>query len=289
MRRRWLGDWTGAPARLAEAVIGLALLIGILELLGAVRAVRARSDRDRVRARRRGRMAIAEPTAGRRADHARGEGRAGAHPVALLAGATVIAEWGALTIQSYDVGIRGFDSLWYHLPVGGELRADREHHLAAVHRRRVPDAVLSGHRRDAARARDRAARARHAVAGTQPRVARRSPCSPRTASGDRAASAPPRLIGAALAMATHDDGLLAGRRRRQRRRRGVLPARRGGAADDRRPSTRPRCVLAAVAAGLAVGVKLTVLAPVLALTVGVVAIAPRGRRLAHGRRCGSAR
>ncbi len=39
-------------------------------------------------------------------------------------------------------------------------------------------------------------------------------------------------------------------------------------------------VLAAVAAGLAVGVKLTVLAPVLALTVGVIAIAPRTRRLA---------
>ena len=36
VRRRWLGDWTGAPARLAEAVIGLALLVGILELLGAV-------------------------------------------------------------------------------------------------------------------------------------------------------------------------------------------------------------------------------------------------------------
>jgi hypothetical protein len=34
-----------------------------------------------------------------------------------------------------------------------------------------------------------------------------------------------------------------------------------------------------VAAGLAVGVKLTVLGPVLGLTIGVVAIAPRGRRL----------
>ena len=28
----------------------------------------------------------------------------------------MIAEWAALSIQSYDVGIRGFDSLWYHLP-----------------------------------------------------------------------------------------------------------------------------------------------------------------------------
>jgi hypothetical protein len=39
-------------------------------------------------------------------------------------------------------------------------------------------------------------------------------------------------------------------------------------------------VVAGVAAGLAVGVKLTVLAPVLGLTIGVIAIAPRARRLA---------
>lgn len=36
IRRRILADWTGAPARLAESVIGLALLIGVLELLGTV-------------------------------------------------------------------------------------------------------------------------------------------------------------------------------------------------------------------------------------------------------------
>ena len=36
VRRRWLADWTGAPARLAEIVIGLATLVAILELLGTV-------------------------------------------------------------------------------------------------------------------------------------------------------------------------------------------------------------------------------------------------------------
>ena len=36
VRRRTLPDWTGAPARLAEVVIGLALLIAILEVLGAI-------------------------------------------------------------------------------------------------------------------------------------------------------------------------------------------------------------------------------------------------------------
>ena len=56
-------------------------------------------------------------------------------------------------------------------------------------------------------------------------------------------------------------------------------------ATSERPAAR---VLAAIAAGLAVGMKLTVLAPVLALTVGVIAIAPRGRRLATPG-CGSGR
>ncbi|MBV8712328.1 MAG: hypothetical protein JOY56_11150, partial [Solirubrobacterales bacterium] len=114
IRRRALADWTGPPARLAETVIGLALLVAILELLGAVglfalgpvlvacvlasaaivraapRAIRPRGPRS--------------PAIG-----------AGI-VIALLGAATVIAEWGALTVQSYDVGIRGFDSLWYHLP-----------------------------------------------------------------------------------------------------------------------------------------------------------------------------
>src|SRR6478752_10427346 len=36
VRRHWLADWTGAPARLAEIVIALATLVAILELLGTV-------------------------------------------------------------------------------------------------------------------------------------------------------------------------------------------------------------------------------------------------------------
>ena len=59
MRRRLLPDWAGAPARLAETVIGLALLVGILELLGAVGLFELGPDRGRVRARRRRRVALA--------------------------------------------------------------------------------------------------------------------------------------------------------------------------------------------------------------------------------------
>jgi hypothetical protein len=49
------------------------------------------------------------------------------------------------------------------------------------------------------------------------------------------------------------------------------------------PDRPAALVLAAVAAGLGVGVKLTVLAPILALTIGVIAIAPRARRIATAR------
>ncbi|MBV9417321.1 MAG: hypothetical protein JO363_20210, partial [Solirubrobacterales bacterium] len=117
IRRRALGDWSGAPARLAESVIGLALLIGILELLGLVGwfelapiviacllagfAIGAWAGPPSRTLRRRtpGRAAVGLATG-----------------VAILGGLVVIAEWSALSIQSYDVGIRGFDSLWYHLP-----------------------------------------------------------------------------------------------------------------------------------------------------------------------------
>ena len=33
-----------------------------------------------------------------------------------MAAAVTLAEWAAPTLESYDVGIRRFDSLWYHLP-----------------------------------------------------------------------------------------------------------------------------------------------------------------------------
>jgi hypothetical protein len=36
LRRRWLAGWSGAPARVAEAVLSVAILIGIAELLGVL-------------------------------------------------------------------------------------------------------------------------------------------------------------------------------------------------------------------------------------------------------------
>jgi len=277
LRRRWLGGWTGAPARLAEAVIGLAVLIAILEALGTIGLFEL------------GPIVIACGLAGvaglmsladtQVARHRYERAEAGAWfltGVAVIAGATVVAEWGALTIQSYNVGIRGFDSLWYHLPwaasfaqagsITGLRFTDVEYltpfYPATAEMLHGLGIVLLG--------RDTLSPGVNLVWLGLALFAAYCIGRPRGAGAGAA-------IGAALAMGTT-----------------MMDYSQAGSAandvvavffllaavallmtDPERPAAR---VLAAVAAGLAVGSKLTVLAPVLALTVGVIAIAPRGRR-----------
>ncbi len=280
-RRRWLGDWTGAPARLAEGVIGLALLVGILELLGTVGLFEL------------GPIVIACALVGvagvwgltdtqvarhRYADADTRPDTRIALALALLAGAVVIAEWAGLTIQSYDVGIRGFDSLWYHLPwaasfaqtgsVTGLRFTDVEYltpfYPATAEMIHGLGIVLLG--------RDTLSPGLNLMWLGLVLLAAYCIGRPRGVGAGT-------MLGATLAMATMM----------------VDYSQAGSAANDvvalffllaavallmtdsERPIVR---VLAAVAAGLAVGVKLTVLAPVLALTIGVIAVTPRGRRLA---------
>ena len=279
VRRRALPEWTGAPARLAEIVTGLALLIGILEVLGAVGLFELGPI---VIACALAAMAGLRSLAGTqvpRHRHAWDSDRAAwlLSAFALLAGAAVIAEWGALTIQSYDVGIRGFDSLWYHLPWAASfaqtgnivsLRFTDVEYLTPFYPATAEmlhglGIVLLG--------RDTLSPGLNLVWLALTLLAAYCIGRPR---GVGAAT----TIGAALAMATM-----------------MMDYSQAGAAandvvavffllaavallmtDAERPAV---LALAAVAAGLAVGTKLTVLAPVLALTVGVITIAPRGRRI----------
>ena len=113
VRRRYAPAWTGAPARLAEVIIGFALLTALLEVLGTVwlfrlvpivlgavliglGALRLRRPADAVRRERSG-------------------PRWGALAGGVIALA-LVAEWSGPTFSSYDFGIRSFDSVWYHLP-----------------------------------------------------------------------------------------------------------------------------------------------------------------------------
>jgi hypothetical protein len=121
LRRRWLPELSGAIARLAEIVIGLALLIALLELLGAVGLFSFAPIV--IGALIVGLVALwaGEGAAVQRARVARAYDGPGFHrpvatAIALAAAGAVIAEWAAPSLQSYDTGIRTFDSLWYHLP-----------------------------------------------------------------------------------------------------------------------------------------------------------------------------
>ena len=275
VRRRWLADWSGAPARLAEAVVALAALIAVLELLGAVGLFRLAP------------IVIAclvVAGAASRLSPAPGRGPATGGRIslgtgiAIVAGAVLVAEWGALTIQSYDVGIRGFDSLWYHLPWAASfaqtgnvvsLRFTDVEYLTPFYPATAEllhglGIVLLG--------RDTLSPGLNLAWLSLTLLAAYCVGRPRGV-GDAT------LLGAALVLGTTMMDY----------------SQAGSAANDlvavffllaavalllTEPERPPARILAALAAGLAIGTKLTVVAPVLALTVGVIVIAPRARRLA---------
>ncbi len=117
LRRRWLGDWAGAPARLAEAVLALALLQTLLELVGALGLLRLLPLL--LAAGAVGAAGLWKwPRTGAPAAMERAPASVDlrfAVPGLIAAGA-VMAEWLSTTLESYTVGIRTFDSIWYHLP-----------------------------------------------------------------------------------------------------------------------------------------------------------------------------
>ncbi len=281
LRRRCLPAWRGAPARLAEAVIILALLIIMLQVLGAVGLFRL------------GPIAAASAliawgawaVGGRRSADARAAGVSGSAPlnraataIALLAAAAVTAQWASPTLSSYDFGIRGFDSLWYHLPWAASFA--QTGHITPL---RFTDVEYLTPFYPAT------AEMLHGLGIV---LLGRDTLSPAGSIGWLGLTllaawcigrprerAPATLLGAALALATPMMDF----------------SQAGSAANDivgvffllaavalvLRAEDEPAALaLGAIAAGLAVGVKLSLLAPVLALTIGTLAIQPAGRRRA---------
>ncbi len=125
--RAWmLPLWRGAPARLADVVLALALLVGILELLGTfgllrlvpIVALSAAVGTSLWAWRRPAAVAAAAAPQAARGHRAL---RAVALGVPLLAAGLVLASWGGPTVRAYDAGIRGFDSIWYHMPWAGSF------------------------------------------------------------------------------------------------------------------------------------------------------------------------
>ena len=278
-RRRYFPAWLGAPARLVEAVIGLALLILMLEVLGAIGIFRL------------GPIAAAavliglgaRAVGGRRSDHARAAGVSGAAPsdraataVAVIAAAAVTARWTSPTLNTYEFGIRSFDSLWYHLPWAASfaqtghitpLRFTDVEYLTAFYPATAEmlhglGIVLFG--------RDTLSPAINLgwlgltlLAAWC--IGRPYACAPATLLGASLALATPAIVGSQAGTAANDIvGVFF-----------LLAAVAVISTDSDEPAA---LVLAAIAAGLAAAVKLSLLAPVLALTIGTYAIQPAGRR-----------
>jgi hypothetical protein len=124
LRRRLLPESGGAPARLAEAILWLGIVLGVSEVLGLVGLFRlvpvaiAFAIVGLVSWRALRAQPAAEP--GRRAP------AAGSYPrwqlaVAFAACALVVAEWMPPTIDAFRQGITNTDSVWYHLPVAARF------------------------------------------------------------------------------------------------------------------------------------------------------------------------
>jgi hypothetical protein len=120
LRQRLLPGWVGAPARLVESIAGIALLIWLSELLGAVGLFYA------------GTLIAASILLGLlawRLPRAGGSpavtGPAGESPWSLLIMVAVIAatvfSYAVTTKHALDRGVFNFDSLWYHLPFAVDM------------------------------------------------------------------------------------------------------------------------------------------------------------------------
>jgi len=133
LRRRLMPAWEGAPARLVESVVAVALLTWISELLGTFGLLYA------------GTLVGAcillaavvalSPGGGGGAVDAAPTGSAGQSGWRLLimvgVVAVVVGHWAITTKHALDRGIFNFDSLWYHLPFAADMA--QSHSVTGMH------------------------------------------------------------------------------------------------------------------------------------------------------------
>jgi hypothetical protein len=120
LRRRLLPDWEGAPAHLVEAIVAIALLIWLSELLGSVNLlygwllVATSLFLATAIA-----LFLSSPTSSPTT------GPVGESAWAMLITVGVItivfAHWGLTIKDALDRGIFNFDSLWYHMPTAADI------------------------------------------------------------------------------------------------------------------------------------------------------------------------
>ena len=160
LRQRLLPAWDGAPARLVESVVAIALLIWLAEILGTFQLLYAwtlvassmtlagaaawtlRPSRLASSSLPGGGVdlgdhpeeaAPAAPAAGGGTKSATGPAGRDAIALAVTIGviALVFAHWGLTAKSALDRGIFNFDSLWYHMPFAVEIAKD--HSVTGLH------------------------------------------------------------------------------------------------------------------------------------------------------------
>ena len=125
-------DWVGAIARLAEIVLGLAVTLLVLELLGSISLFRAAVVVPVLalvgtigwRAARWGPVYEVMPAGPNEALGFAPSSSRSMNVVAVLAVALVVADWATRTIDAYHHGMTTPDTLWYHLPQAARLVQD---------------------------------------------------------------------------------------------------------------------------------------------------------------------
>jgi hypothetical protein len=285
LRRRYYPTWTGAVARLAEFVIGLTSLITTSELLGAVGLFRLLPIVVACAAIGLGTAWAAGGARGapRRAAWRSDLGTTGRPAIAtqlttvisLLAAATVTALWASPTLQSYDVGVHTFDSLYYHLPWAATfaqtghvtpLQYDIQYMLqfypASAELLHALGILLL--------TRDTLSPALNFLWFGLTLLAawcigRPRGIGPATMLGAALALAVPMIVFSQAGSADNDVA-------------GVAMLLAAVALFVNAEGRSAAVVLAGIAAGAAIGIKLTLFGPVIALSAGVIAIAPAGRR-----------
>ena len=159
LRQRLLPAWDGAPARLVEAVVGVALLIWLGEILGtfqlfyawilvASSMLLAGAVAWCVRPRQPEKPPLpaggadlgdhpeeAAPAAPAAGGGSKSAPPAGPGPMAMLVTVGVVglvfAHWGLTAKDALDRGIFNFDSLWYHMPFAAEMV--QSHSVTGLH------------------------------------------------------------------------------------------------------------------------------------------------------------
>jgi hypothetical protein len=293
-RARLLPAWTGAVARLAEIVIGLATVIFASEVLGAVHLFRAAAMVPVLACvgaagwylsrRVTQRVVVAEEDVALEGTDPR-TNRPRMRLAGLVAVSVVAADWGARTVDAYRHGMTTADTLWYHLPFAA--RFVQQGTIVPLHYiDSEPVTVFFPANSELIHALGMMFMGNDVwsplvnlgwaslalLAGWC--IGRPYGVAPVTLSGVAALLVTPGLVATqpggayddivGMALILSCSALL------------ITAVTIGG------PSRLPGQSVAALAAGLALGTKFTLIAPVGALTVGVWVLARRGRRLTEG-------